>query len=66
MFVNKKKPEPLKLPEGATESWVVKYPQGRKPFPSLEAAQAVADEARQAPKGWAEITHVVEQVVSPR
>jgi hypothetical protein len=66
MFVNKPKAKAPTLPEGATEHWVVKYPQGRKPFSSREEAYAVAEEARKAPKGWAEVTHVIETVESPR
>lgn len=68
MFIKPKPKAPAapELPPGASESWVVKYPQGRKPFADRADAYALAEEARAAPKGWAEVTRLIEIVESPR
>lgn len=63
MFVNQPKPQPV--PKGAKESFVVRYQQGRKPFPDRKSADQFA-EAQEATGGWAEVSQVVETVVRRR
>lgn len=56
----------LPLPRGAKESFVVRYRGGRKPFDTEAEAMTFANAERSNEQGWAEVTHVVESVVSPR
>jgi hypothetical protein len=60
------KPKKMPVPKGAKESWVVRYPGGRKPFDREKTAMDFARSARAEEKGWAEVSHLVERVVSPR
>jgi hypothetical protein len=46
---------PTRWPKGTQVDFVVRYPKGRKPFPSLFEAKAFAAEQRALPSGWAAI-----------
>lgn len=60
------KPKPFPTPKGATESFSVKYQGGRKPFSTRQEAEDFAKVKRGLDNGWAEITRVLEIIVSPR
>lgn len=59
-------PPKLQLPKGAKESFVVRYPGGRKPFATDASAMTFAKAERAKDKGWAEVTRCIEIIVSPR
>ena len=60
------KPKAAVLPAGAKQSWVVRYRGGRKPFDDEGEAMRFARAERANEGGWAEVSHVVERIVSPR
>ncbi len=58
--------EPFKAPPGSKTTYEVKYPKGRKPFPTQREADAFAAEQRAAEGGWAEVNMIVAICVSAR
>lgn len=65
MFI-KDKTKDLVLPKGARETFAVRYRGGRKVFDKLKNAMGFATDERKDEGGWAEVTRVIEIVVSPR
>lgn len=57
---------PFRAPPGSKTTYEVKYPKGRKPFPTEPEANAFAKAERAADGGWAEVNMIVSINVSPR